>query len=218
LPRASCDREAVRPGTGCTMPTCSWKAKKMSKRLGNYYTLRDLLGKGWSGREIRYVLLSAHYRDPLNLPWTACKRRGRHLQTDGRVSPKARRESCRSVPDLQSRFDAAMDDDLNTSAALGALFEFIREPTSGRLRQVKPRRFLRRGKRVDQVLGFGLPVKSEVPPTCWRWSKNGRRPARPRISKRSDEIRDQLAKQGWVVEDTPKGSARETRLKRVSWS
>ncbi len=40
------------------------EGKKMSKRLGNYYTLHDLLAKGWTGREIRYVLASAHYRDP----------------------------------------------------------------------------------------------------------------------------------------------------------
>src|SRR5207244_12916752 len=42
------------------------EGKKMSKRLNNFYTLRDLLAKGWTGREIRYVLLGAHYRDPLN--------------------------------------------------------------------------------------------------------------------------------------------------------
>ena len=42
------------------------EGKKMSKSLGNFYTLRDLLAKGWTGREVRYVLLSAHYRDQLN--------------------------------------------------------------------------------------------------------------------------------------------------------
>ena len=126
--------------------------KKMSKSLGNFYTLKDLLAKGISARAIRYLLSSTHYRDSFNFTLDGIKAaEGALKRVDELVerlhnSPQPSlnlREGDRSVLPLRVRgserglraivlrtrrgFIAALDDDLNVSKALGVLFEFVRE-------------------------------------------------------------------------------------------
>ena len=108
--------------------------QKMSKSLGNFYTLRDVLEKGYSGREVRYALIRVHYRAPLNFTWEGMEearqalaridewlRRLRETARAGEVQPS------RAVDIEDDKFAGALDDDLNISAALGHLFEQIRE-------------------------------------------------------------------------------------------
>jgi cysteinyl-tRNA synthetase len=185
------------------------EGKKMSKSLGNFYTLRDLIAKGWTGREIRYVLASAHYRDPLNFTFDGLQGARSALQrmdefllklqeiaVDGSgIQPAA----------LLSQFEAALDDDLNISAALGALFEFVREANKRVVSPEEAAGILAAWKRLDEVLGIGLPTKSDVPADVQQLVKERQAARKAKNFKRSDEIRDQLAKQGWVIEDTPKG-------------
>ena len=109
---------------------------KMSKSAGNFYTLRDLLEKGYSPRAIRYLLLSAHYRKQLNFTFEGLRQANAALEridnllarmgeitADGGESP--------DVPALASKaledFTAEMDDDLNISGALGRFFEFVHD-------------------------------------------------------------------------------------------
>ncbi len=187
------------------------EGKKMSKRFNNYYALGDLLAKGWSGREVRYVLLSAHYRDPLNFTMDGLQAARSALQRMDEFLLKLDANPAGIVPDLQSRFDAAMDDDLNTSAALGALFEFIREANKRTIAASEAAAILATWQRIDQVLGFGMPVKSEAPAEVLALVEERQAARKAKNFKRSDEIRDQLAKQRWGIEDTPKGP----RAKRI---
>ncbi len=126
--------------------------KKMSKSLGNFYTLRDLMGKGYSAREIRYVLISTHYREQLNFTLQSLDAAKSALgrvdefveklhnppqpsltlrEGAKRVLPLRVRGSERGLRALVARarrdFIAAMDDDLNVSKALSILFGFVRE-------------------------------------------------------------------------------------------
>lgn len=188
------------------------EGKKMSRRLNNFYTLRDLQAKGWSGREIRYVLVSAHYRDQLNFTMDGLQAARSALQRIDEFLLKLNASPAGSLPDLQSRFDAAMDDDLNTSAALGALFEFIRQANKRTIATSEAAAILATWQRIDQVLGFGMPVQSDVPAEVQRLVEERQAARKAKDFKRSDEIRDQLAKAGWAIEDTPKGP----RAKRVS--
>ncbi len=132
------------------------EGKKMSKSLGNFFTLRDLLAKGFTGREIRYVLLSAHYRETFNftldgleagraalarldecLAKVAEAARAPHESAgrSGSLSPiggEGWGEGAGNAPDtagekLVEEFTAAMDDDLNVSKGWGTLFEWVRE-------------------------------------------------------------------------------------------
>jgi cysteinyl-tRNA synthetase len=104
--------------------------QKMSKSLGNFYTLRDVLEKGYSGREVRYALSRVHYRAPLNFTWEGMEEArqslGRIDEWLQRLREKAGTEVARGTSPYD-KFADALDDDLNISAALGILFDSIRE-------------------------------------------------------------------------------------------
>src|SRR5438876_8512240 len=109
--------------------------QKMAKSLGNFYTVPDVLAKGYTGRELRYALLRVHYRVPLNFTWEgmneARESLGRidewlaRLRVTGQKANAQRSTSNARHP--TQKFEEALDDDLNISAALGFLFESIRE-------------------------------------------------------------------------------------------
>src|SRR6185312_4873890 len=112
------------------------EGQKMSKSLGNFYTLQDLLEKGYKPEAIRYLLASVPYRKKLNFTFdgldaanTAIQRlRNFRLRLENEKVPAG----TDSASDLRShealrKFEEAMDDDLNTAEALGAIFEFVRE-------------------------------------------------------------------------------------------
>src|SRR5437762_9010079 len=99
--------------------------QKMSKSLGNFYTLRDVIAKGYSGREVRYALLRVHYRAPLNFTFEGMEESRQALaridewlerlrETSGAASPEEQR-----APVPNNDFQQALDDDLNISGALG---------------------------------------------------------------------------------------------------
>ena len=107
--------------------------QKMSKSLGNFYTLRDVLGEGYSGREMRYALMRVHYRAPLNFTWEGMDEARQSLARIDDWLARLRERRRAATSELPStnppseQFEQALDDDLNISAALGFLFETIRE-------------------------------------------------------------------------------------------
>ncbi|MGH7981702.1 MAG: cysteine--tRNA ligase [Candidatus Udaeobacter sp.] len=109
--------------------------QKMAKSLGNFYTVPDVLSKGYTGRELRYALLRVHYRVPLNFTWEgmneARESLGRIDEWLARLREVAEKENAQR-PTFNAQcptaaFEEALDDDLNISAALGFLFERINE-------------------------------------------------------------------------------------------
>ena len=114
--------------------------EKMSKSLGNFFTLRDLVEKGWSGREIRYVLINAHYRSGLNFAFDALEDARKSLERidravdalESRIDPSA--EAPGFVAKAVDGFTAAVNDDLNLPKALASLFELVRECNSSQTR------------------------------------------------------------------------------------
>ena len=105
----------------------------MSKSLGNFYTLRDVIGKGYSGREVRYALLRVHYRVPLNFTFEGMEESRQALTRIDEWLERLRDVSAttssgaRAAPVPNDGFQQALADDLNISGALGILFECIRE-------------------------------------------------------------------------------------------
>ncbi len=187
------------------------EGKKMSKSLGNFFTLRDLLAKGWTGREVRYLLMSAHYRDPLNFTFdglqgtrSALQRMDEFLLKLQEVALSATVKTD-SANQLLSQFETALDDDLNISGALGALFEFIREANKRSVTPEEATAVLSAWRRVDTVLGFGIPTKAEAPVEIQKLCEERQAARKSKNFKRADEIRDQLTKLGWTIEDTPQG-------------
>ncbi|MDB6112127.1 MAG: cysS [Pedosphaera sp.] len=195
------------------------EGKKMSKSLGNYYILGDLVAKGFTGREIRYLLLTAHYRETFN------------FTTDGLLSARTalgRIDDClvklrevaggvEAAPDatLVQAFGGALDHDLNVSGAWGAIFEWVREMNrqlaDNSLTAAQAAAALAAWRVVDTVLGVGAAPEAEVPAELAALLEQRVAARKAKDFKKADAIRDELKAKGWVIEDTPKGA----RLKRL---
>jgi cysteinyl-tRNA synthetase len=207
--------------------------QKMSKSLGNQYTLQDLLARGLSPRAIRYLMLSVHYRQKLNFTFesldaaTAALRRVDemrfrlgHAVEQGDPDPGV----AGSADRLRRDFTAAVADDLNVAGALAAVFGFVREVNvaieAGRIGAGgggDRERVLAALKDVDRVLGVldpaDWPAANEVgddDAEIERLVRERDEARRQRDFKESDRLRDELAGRGIVLEDTPQG----TRWKR----
>src|SRR5206468_8561137 len=108
--------------------------QKMSKSLGNTYTIPDVVAKGYRPSAVRYLLLSAHYRKQLNFTWTSLAQAEEALRrlTDflARLDLVTRdgsnAEVAARIEEARQQFADAMQDDLNTAAALAAMFELVR--------------------------------------------------------------------------------------------
>jgi cysteinyl-tRNA synthetase len=189
--------------------------QKMAKSLGNSYTVPDVLGKGYTGRELRYALMRVNYRTQLNFTWDGMKEARESL---GRIDDWLERlRECtenaeRSTPNAQrpirSDFEDALDADLNISAALGFLFETIRETNramdENKLDPKTAATWLNWWSRINHTLDFessGIELPEEV-------KKLAEARAQARLAKdfrKSDELRDKLNALGWEARDTKDG-------------
>ena len=196
------------------------EGRKMSKSLGNYFTLRDLLGKGFSGREIRYLLISSHYRESFNFTLDgltgARTALGRIDELITKLREIAGESKSEPNPEVIDQFAKSLDEDLNVSAAWGHIFEWVRATNKAiaenALTQQAAAANLAAWERLDSVLGVGAKVTaSEIPQELLNLLEERQAARKAKDFKRSDAIRDELKAKGWVIEDTPKGP----RLKRI---
>ena len=178
--------------------------EKMSKSLGNFFTLRDLLEKGWTGREIRYVLINAHYRQGLNFAFTALEDARKSLERIDRCVDAA---TDGEVPDWAQRhlddFTAAVNDDLNMPKAFAALFGLVRDANAHGGGPV-----LSVFRRMDEVLGvifFGKAEKAEVPAEVQALLDERATARAAKNWAESDRLRDAIAALGWAVKDSRDG-------------
>jgi cysteinyl-tRNA synthetase len=150
------------------------EGKKMSKSLGNFFTLRDLLAKGFNGREIRYLLLTAHYRETFNFTLeglqgarTALARIKECLTKLLEIAESILKyQEVTALPDtaILNKFSSALDDDLNISKAWGVIFEWIRNlnrmMSQGTLLPEQAIVAIATWKKLDEeVLGLGFDLK-----------------------------------------------------------
>jgi cysteinyl-tRNA synthetase len=188
--------------------------RKMSKSLGNFYTLRDLLAKGFSGREIRASLLTTRYRETLNFTTDGLQKARASLQRIDACLTKLRElaGTAKGGDDATflTRFIEALDDDLNVSAAWAAVFDWVTELNrrleKNSLDASMAASALAAWEKVDSVLGVGAPVEAEVPPEITALIAAREAARKTRDFKRADELRAELKAKGWVLEDTPKGA------------
>ncbi|MGE0640494.1 MAG: cysteine--tRNA ligase [Thermoanaerobaculia bacterium] len=202
--------------------------QKMSKSLGNFFTLKDLLARGASPRSLRYLLISVHYRQKLNFTFAGldAARAALTRLDDFAYRVTQAREAATGgttirplVEAFLEAFAAAIADDLNISAALAALFELVREVNSaidaGELAAGDRKLVQEALERIDTVLGVlampwgdlaSGPSDQEIEALVE--ARNAAR--RERNFAESDRIRDELAGLGVVLEDGPQG----TRWKR----
>ncbi|HEY3898570.1 MAG TPA: cysteine--tRNA ligase [Chthoniobacter sp.] len=196
--------------------------QKMSKSLGNFYTLRDLLEKGFTGREARFALLTVNFRLPLNftLPGLEAARMAlaRIDEWVARLSDLAKSKrgdmgAARAIGVSQSpyveRFFSALDDDLNIAGALGHLFDFIRSSNKQMddktLFGDQATQILSDWRRMDSVLGFEREAAA-IPADVLALVEEREKVRAAKEWKKSDELRDAILAKGWVVKDTKEGS------------
>jgi len=192
--------------------------EKMSKSADNFYTLRDLIEKGYSGREIRYVLIGGHYRQPLNFTFDALAAARTALARLDAFS--ARMAACANgapaagsppawITEALDAFDAALDDDLNLAEALAAVHALMnqgnREAESGTLTAGGAAHALRAFATMDAVLNVLVRPAVEVPAVVEALLERRRQARAARQWAESDALRDAIAEQGWSVKDTPDG-------------
>ena len=185
--------------------------EKMSKSAGNFFTLRDLVAKGWSGREIRYVLVNAHYRQGLNFAFSALEDARRSLERIDRCvdALEARAVDGEPLPEFASRaleaFTAAVCDDLNMPRAFAALFDLVRETNSSGTRS---KAVLDVFRRMDSVLGvvfFGRAEKAQAPAEVMALLEQRAAARAAKNWAESDRLRDEIAAAGWSVKDSRDG-------------
>ncbi len=195
--------------------------QKMSKSLGNFFTLRDLIAKGYSAREIRWVLLGTHYRNKLNFTLDACVQAKNMLQKFSdffvrlhsvRNSSAAGDSAGEMVAKAKTAFTSALASDLNISEALAAVFALEHEANklmeTGKMGASGAEAVLGQFKDFDRIFAV-FDVDSadtgSVPAEITALLEERTSAKKNKNYARSDEIRKQLQSMGWVIEDTPAG-------------
>ena len=195
--------------------------KKMSKSLGNFYTLRDLIAKGYSPLALRYLYISNYYRSKLNFTLKALEGANNTLNTLysflKRISKINKQDEINNgfdefLENTKKQFDEKLFDDLNTPQALAALFSMIshvniladKENFSGN----QAKNIIDWLLKIDSVLALdlGKALEDEVIPEEIENLINERQTARKNKDfKRADEIRDLLLSKGITLQDTSQG-------------
>ncbi len=196
--------------------------KKMSKSLGNFFTVRDISEK-YDLQVLRFFMLSAHYRSPLNFSADLmeaaangleriCTAAGRLQELEEKAKgemTQAEQELVKEAETYRKRFEEAMEDDFNTADALAAIFELVKyantrvneESTAAFVKEVREELFT-----MADVCGLILEQKEEILEEEIEALIQARQDARKaKDFTRADEIRNQLLEQGIVLEDTREG-------------
>ena len=194
---------------------------KMSKSLGNFYTLRDLLDKGYTGREVRWVLIGTHYRKKLNFSLTALDQaretlgkftsffaRMKEITATGDGS-----EAAAVVEQAQNQFRTAIADDLNSAGATAALFTLVREGNrladAGTLSAAGAAKLLECCRDFDRIFGCldvdAAPAAEEFPAEVVAMAEERAAARKNKNWAESDRLRDAIKEAGFLVEDAPGG-------------
>jgi cysteinyl-tRNA synthetase len=197
--------------------------QKMSKSKGNFYTLEDLLKKGYSARAVRYLLISAHYRDELNFTFSGLDAAESVIKKldefFGKLSEKSKGKEkvSAAISKAKKELSEAMNDDLNVAKAFAVMFEFIKEINQAiqkGIAEADRKSALKLLKDFDKVFGFNLqkPKQEKIPAEVLKMAKE-RDVAR--VSKdwaRADKLRAEISAKGYAVEDTVSGA----KVKRIN--
>ena len=196
--------------------------EKMSKSKGNFYTLRDLLKKGYNPKGIRYLLLTTHYRDPLNFTEKALISAENTIKNYNDFywklnfynGEKYNKELSEKIKIAKQNFISYLGDDLNISPAIGSIFNFIKEANivlnEGNFNKeniCEIKNFL---EEIDNVLQILEKKEEKLPDEIQKLIEEREKARKEKNFKKSDEIRKILEEKGIILEDTPSG----TRWKR----
>jgi len=190
--------------------------QKMSKSLNNFYTMRDIINKGFDPLALRYLLLTSHYRSKLNFTWESLQSAQNSLNTLREniillQKPDKKKSDKRKINEYKKKFLEFINDDLNTPYAISLLWKLIRDED-----EISNKDKYKLIMDFDRVFGLNLKdikeVKIKVPKEIQKLIKE-REDARKRKDwKRADEIREEIRAKGYVIEDSKDGVKISKRL------
>lgn len=182
---------------------------KMSKSLGNVYTISELNDRGYEPIVYRYFCLNAHYRNKLNFTFEGMDgaktsyNRLLHLLYQHKISDNATEKSI--IDDYMNDFRKAVDDDLNLPLALGVLWKAVKEPKSKDIYAM--------ALEMDKVFGLRLvnakpdeEEKIEIPTEILELAELRKQAKANKNWQEADKIRNEIAAKGYAVKDTPQGA------------
>ena len=195
------------------------EGEKMSKSKGNFYTLDDLLAKGHDARSVRYLLLSTHYRQPLNFTLAgldgakaALARFDNFADAVRAYAPRVQGRADRLGAEAPRQLVAALDDDLNVAEALAASCEYVREVNERLAKgdlsmkeKLGAEKFVRD---LGAVLGFTFgraASEAEVPPSVLALLEKREAARAAKRFAEADELRAEILRLGFSVEDSKDG-------------
>lgn len=199
------------------------EGKKMSKSLGNFFTLRDILDKGYNPKAIRYLLLSAHYRTQFNFSFDALEAADKAISRllefvdnlshvkdkDKQESPVEDEAVNELIENVKEEFEKEMDDDLNIAGALASIFEFVKKinvlMNSDKLTIGSATAITDTMKKFDIVLGILEEEKQEVPKEIVAIAEKREEARKAKKWEESDKLRDKIKDLGYTVADTKDG-------------
>ena len=186
---------------------------RMSKTLGNYYKISDLISEGFTAEEIRFTLLNAHYRSKLDF---SLKQKQEARTTIQRITDFQQRllelkdstQTESSIPDEFEEFVAALDDDLDTPKAFAIFFAWIR--SMNKLLDRGEFKFSQINGGLDFIDKFDdlfaiIPDAESIPQNIYDLIKKREKARLKQDWKTADKIRNQLYQEGWLVADSPSG-------------
>ena len=193
--------------------------KKMSKSLGNFFTLRDILKKGYESRAVRLELMSTHYRKELDFNFNSLnasveriKRIDNLISRLSQISEeKGTHMIEKLIPDYKDRITHDLDDDLNTPKAIDELFAFVREVNTltdkKEISSMQGQKILRFLEEMDDIFGILMKgVEAKIPKEIEKLAKEREEARMNKKFARADEIREMIKNKGYIVEDSPEGS------------
>jgi cysteinyl-tRNA synthetase len=214
------------------------EGEKMSKSLGNFYTLRDLFAKGYKPSALRFALASVPYRKQLNFTFDGLQQAASSVErlrnfaarlSQGKFPPGKQKGMAARVAEAAEEFDVGLSDDLNTARALAAAFDLLRETNismdKGDFRQedvTAAKEFLATFDRVFAVmedndaeklraLGFGAKDSGPDDTEIEKFVADRQAARQRRDFAASDRIRQELADRGILIEDSRDGGVRWKR-------
>ncbi|PIO08001.1 cysteine--tRNA ligase [Candidatus Pacearchaeota archaeon CG10_big_fil_rev_8_21_14_0_10_34_12] len=174
------------------------KDEKMSKSKGNILILKDIIKKGFSPMDYRYLCLTTHYREPLIFSFENLEAAKKSLQRLRNIIFETKGDGTTNKNYLE-KFKKAVEDDLNIPKALQIMWIFLRDKNAnGKIRTIK---------KMDEILGLKLleKEKTQVPSEINKLAEERQKARENKDWKKSDEIRENIKKQGYVIEDTERG-------------
>ena len=193
------------------------EGKKMSTEAKTVLTLKDLLNKGYSGREVRFLLLATHYRKPLNFSFKKLDESRKNLKKLDQFTQKLlclppglpHPKVAAYLTEMEERFCGALANDINMSRALGAIFDFMKKInpilSEGQLDLEQKKYILETFEKINSILNVLKLKECPLAPEIDKLIKDREEARRNKDWELADTVRDELAQKGFEIVDTPKG-------------